>query len=321
MDKLIVSSSPHFNGKRTTQNIMLDVIIGLAPAMLASIVYFGVKAAAVILTCVASCVLSEFLCRKVMKRPQTVGDLSCVVTGVLLALNLPATIHPLIAVFGSVVAIVVVKQMFGGIGQNFVNPALTARIILMSSFPARMTHWVAPFDYAATADSITTATPLGILKEGGGELPSYLDLFLGKTGGCLGETCALAILIGGIYLIARRVISPVIPVTYLATAAVFSLLFGRDPIFDLLSGGLMLGAFFMATDYTTSPLYFWGRVVFAIGCGALTLVIREFGSLPEGVSYSILLMNILTPLIERYIKPKAFGSPKKARAAKGGGQS
>ena len=321
MDKLIVSSSPHLNGKRTTQNIMLDVIIGLAPAMLASIVYFGVKAAAVILTCVASCVLSEFLCRKVMKRPQTVGDLSCVVTGVLLALNLPATIHPLIAVFGSVVAIVVVKQMFGGIGQNFVNPALTARIILMNSFPSRMTHWVAPFDYAATADSITTATPLGILKEGGGELPSYLDLFLGKTGGCLGETCALAILIGGIYLIARRVISPVIPVTYLATAAVFSLLFGRDPIFDLLSGGLLLGAFFMATDYTTSPLYFWGRVVFAIGCGALTLVIREFGSLPEGVSYSILLMNILTPLIERYIKPKAFGSPKKAKAAKGGGQS
>ena len=321
MDKLIVSSSPHLNGKRTTQNIMLDVIIGLAPAMLASIVYFGVKAAAVILTCVASCVLSEFLCRKVMKRPQTVGDLSCVVTGVLLALNLPATIHPLIAVFGSVVAIVVVKQMFGGIGQNFVNPALTARIILMNSFPARMTHWVAPFDYAATADSITTATPLGILTEGGGALPSYLDLFLGKTGGCLGETCALAILIGGIYLIARRVISPVIPVTYLATAAVFSLLFGRDPIFDLLSGGLMLGAFFMATDYTTSPLYFWGRVVFAIGCGALTLVIREFGSLPEGVSYSIILMNILTPLIERYIKPKAFGSPKKAKAAKGGGQS
>ena len=180
---------------------------------------------------------------------------------------------------------------------------------------------MAPFDYAATADSITTATPLGILKEGGGELPSYLDLFLGKTGGCLGETCALAILIGGIYLIARRVISPVIPVTYLATAADTRSRVGRDPIFDLLSGGLMLGAFFMATDYTTSPLYFWGRVVFAIGCGALTLVIREFGSLPEGVSYSILLMNILTPLIERYIKPKAFGSPKKAKAAKGGGQS
>ena len=310
MEKMIVSSSPHFNGGRTTQNIMLDVIIALVPAMVASVILFGFRAAVVILTCVATCVLSEYLCRRVMKRPQTVGDLSCVVTGILLALNLPVTINPLIAVFGGVVAIVVVKQMFGGIGQNFVNPALTARIILLNSFPSRMTHWVQPFDYAATADAVTTATPLGILKEGGGELPSYLDLFLGNTGGCLGETCALAILIGGAYLIARRVISPVIPVTYLATAAVFSALF------DLLSGGLLLGAFFMATDYTTSPLYFWGRVIFAIGCGALTMVIREFGSLPEGVSYSIILMNILTPLIERYVKPRAFGSPKKVR--KGG---
>ena len=317
MDKLIVSSSPHFNGGKTTQNIMLDVIIALVPAMIASVILFGFRAAVVILTCVASCVLSEYLCRKVMKRPQTVGDLSCVVTGILLALNLPVTINPFIAIFGGVVAIVVVKQMFGGIGQNFVNPALTARIILLNS---RMTHWVQPFDYAATADAVTSATPLGILKEGGGELPSYLDLFLGNTGGCLGETCALALLIGGIYLIARRVISPVIPVTYLATAAVFSALFGRDPLFDLLSGGLMLGAFFMATDYTTSPLYFWGRVVFAIGCGALTMVIREFGSLPEGVSYSIILMNILTPLIERYIKPQAFGALREKKRAKGGAE-
>ncbi|MCU7652597.1 RnfABCDGE type electron transport complex subunit D [Acutalibacter sp. LFL-21] len=316
MEKLIVSSSPHFNGGRTTQNIMLDVIIALTPAMIASVILFGIRAAALILTCVAACILFEYLCRKVMKRPQTVGDLSCVVTGILLALNLPVTLNPLMAVFGCAAAIIVVKQMFGGIGQNFVNPALTARIILLNSFPSRMTHWVQPFDYAATADAVTTATPLGILKEGGGELPSYLDLFLGNTGGCLGETCALAILIGGAYLIARRVISPVIPVTYLATAAVFSALFGRDPLFDLLSGGLLLGAFFMATDYTTSPLYFWGRVIFAIGCGALTMVIREFGSLPEGVSYSIILMNILTPLIERYVKPRAFGSPKKVR--KGG---
>ncbi|CCX37528.1 electron transport complex RnfABCDGE type D subunit [Clostridium sp. CAG:1013] len=316
MDKLIVSSSPHFNGGKTTQNIMLDVIIALAPAMIASVILFGPRAAVVIVTCVAACVLSEYLSRRVMKRPQTVGDLSCVVTGILLALNLPVTINPFIAVFGSVVAIVVVKQMFGGIGQNFVNPALTARIVLLNSFPSRMTHWVQPFDYSATADAVTTATPLGILKEGGGDLPSYLDLFLGNTGGCLGETCALALLIGGIYLIARRVISPVIPVTYLATAAVFSALLGRDPLFDLLSGGLMLGAFFMATDYTTSPLYFWGRVVFAFGCGLITIVIREFGSLPEGVSYSIILMNILTPLIERYIKPRPFGSLPKAK--KGG---
>ena len=316
MDKLIVSSSPHFNGKKTTQNIMLDVIIALTPAMIASVVLFGFRAMTVIVTCIASCILSEYLSRRVMKRPQTVGDLSCVVTGILLALNLPVTINPLIAAFGGVIAIVVVKQMFGGIGQNFVNPALTARIILMNSFPARMTHWTAPFDFAANADAVTTATPLGMLAEGGGDrLPSYLNMFLGNTGGCLGETCALAILLGGVYLIARRVISPVIPVTYLATAAVFSLLFGRDPIFDLLSGGLMLGAFFMATDYTTSPLYFWGRVVFAVGCGALTLVIREFGSLPEGVSYSIILMNILTPLIERYIKPKAFGTVKARKSA------
>ena len=316
MEKLMVSSSPHFNGGRTTQNIMLDVIIALSPAMIASVILFGFRAAVVILTCVASCILSEYLSRRVMKRPQTVGDLSCVVTGILLALNLPVTINPLIAVFGSVAAIVVVKQMFGGIGQNFVNPALTARIILLNSFPSRMTHWVQPFDYAATADAVTTATPLGILKEGGGELPSYLDLFLGNTGGCLGETCALAILLGGIYLIVRRVISPVIPVTYLATVAVLSMMMGRDPLFDLLSGGLLLGAFFMATDYTTSPLYFWGRIVFAFGCGLITMLIREFGSLPEGVSYSIILMNILTPLIERAIKPRPFGSLPKAK--KGG---
>lgn len=316
MEKLMVSSSPHFNGGRTTQNIMLDVIIALCPAMIASVILFGFRAAVVILTCVASCILSEYLSRRVMKRPQTVGDLSCVVTGILLALNLPVTINPLIAVFGSVAAIVVVKQMFGGIGQNFVNPALTARIILLNSFPSRMTHWVQPFDYAATADAVTTATPLGILKEGGGELPSYLDLFLGNTGGCLGETCALAILLGGIYLIVRRVISPVIPVTYLATVAVLSMMMGRDPLFDLLSGGLLLGAFFMATDYTTSPLYFWGRIVFAFGCGLITMLIREFGSLPEGVSYSIILMNILTPLIERAIKPHPFGAPKKQK--KGG---
>ena len=316
MEKLMVSSSPHFNGGRTTQNIMLDVIIALCPAMIASVILFGFRAAVVILTCVASCILSEYLSRRVMKRPQTVGDLSCVVTGILLALNLPVTINPLIAVFGSVAAIVVVKQMFGGIGQNFVNPALTARIILLNSFPSRMTHWVQPCDYAATADAVTTATPLGILKEGGGELPSYLDLFLGNTGGCLGETCALAILLGGIYLIVRRVISPVIPVTYLATVAVLSMMMGRDPLFDLLSGGLLLGAFFMATDYTTSPLYFWGRIVFAFGCGLITMLIREFGSLPEGVSYSIILMNILTPLIERAIKPRPFGSLPKAK--KGG---
>lgn len=320
MDKLIVSSSPHFHGRKTTQGIMLDVIIALVPAMLASVIIFGLRAAVVILTCVAACVLSEYISRRIMKRPQTVGDLSCVVTGILLALNLPVTISPFIAVFGSVAAIVVVKQMFGGIGQNFVNPALTARIILMNSFPSKMTHWTNAFDYSATADALTTATPLS--AEYGLSVadssPDYLRLLLGAHGGCLGETCALAILLGGIYLIARRVISPVIPVTYLATVAVLSFALGRDPLLDLLSGGLMLGAFFMATDYTTSPLYFKGRIVFAIGCGALTMLIRTFGSLPEGVSYSIVLMNILTPLIERGFKPTTFGKSK-GKSRKAGG--
>lgn len=320
MEKLTVSSSPHFNGKKTTHNIMLDVIIGLCPAAIASVIIFGPRALLVIAVCIASCVFSEYLSRKAMHRPQTVGDLSAVVTGLLLALNLPVTIHPLMAAFGGVIAIVVIKQMFGGIGQNFVNPALTARIVLMNSFPAPMTHWTAAFDYSAAADAVTTATPLSgmMYVYSPNSAPDYQQLLLGTHGGCLGETCALAILIGGIYLIVRNVISPVIPVTYLATVAVFSLLLGRDPLFDLLAGGLMLGAFFMATDYTTSPLYFWARLVFAIGCGLLTVIIREFGSLPEGVSYSIVLMNIITPLIERYIKPAAFGKPKKEKKAKEG---
>lgn len=319
MDKLIVSSSPHFNGKKTTQNIMLDVIIGLCPAAIASVIIFGPKALLIIAVCILSCVLSEYLSRKAMKRPQTVGDLSAVVTGLLLALNLPVTINPLIAAFGGVVAIVVVKQMFGGIGQNFVNPALTARIVLMNSFPARMTHWVGAFDYSAAADAVTTATPLSGLMyvDSPNSAPDYLQLLLGTHGGCLGETCALAILLGGLYLIIRKVISPVIPVTYLCTVAVLSAVLGRDPLFDLLAGGLMLGAFFMATDYTTSPLYFGARIVFAIGCGLLTVIIREFGSLPEGVSYSIVLMNIITPLIEQYVKPRAFGKPKEKKKKEG----
>ena len=322
MEKLIVSSSPHFHGKQTTQSIMLDVIIGLTPAMIASVVIFGFKAMVLIVTCVATCILSEYCSRRVMKRPQTVGDLSCVVTGILLALNLPVTLNPLIAVFGCVVAIVVVKQLFGGIGQNFVNPALTARIVLMNSFPAKMTHWTAAFDYSAGADAVTTATPLVSFWQNGGEgTPGYLELFLGVHGGCLGETCALAILLGGLYLMLRRVISPVIPVTYLATAGLLSALLGRNPLMDLLSGGLMLGAFFMATDYTTSPIYFKGRILFAVGCGVLTILIRTYGSLPEGVSYSIVLMNILTPLIERISRPKAFGDtkPKREKSGKAGG--
>ena len=307
--KLIVSASPHLRSGTSTQKIMLDVIIALAPAAVASVILFGPRALLLMAVSVASCVVCEYICRRVLKRPQTVNDLSAVVTGLLLAFNLPPEINPLVAVFGAVVAIVVVKQMFGGIGQNFVNPALTARIILMTSFPTRMTTWTAPFAYMnGEADAMTTATPLALSAQGATDsLPGLLEMFLGVRGGCLGETCALALLLGGIYLVARRVISPVIPVCYLGTAAVFSLLLGRNVLFDLRAGGLLLGAIFMATDYTTSPLTVKGKVIYGIGCGLLTMLIRVFGSLPEGVSFSIVLMNILVPLIERISRPKPFG--------------
>ncbi len=316
MEKLLVSSSPHLRSGASTQRIMLDVIIALCPALIASFVFFGPRALLLVAVTVLSCVLSEYVSRKIMKRSNTVPDLSCIVTGLLLAFNLPVSLNPLMAAFGGMVAIVVVKQMFGGIGQNFVNPALTARIILMNSFPADMSTWTPAFGWLGGTDATTTATPLGVLKEGGDFTFSHLDLFLGNTGGCLGETCALALILGGVYLMVRRVISPVIPVTYLATVAVISLIAGRDPLVDLLSGGLLIGAFFMATDYTTSPISRNGRIVYALGCGVFTMLIRMFASLPEGVSYSIVLMNILVPLIERFTLPKPFGSQKKARESK-----
>ncbi len=310
-EKLIVSSSPHLRGNSTTQRIMLDVIIAMLPAAAASIVFFGYWAAITLAVSVASCVLSEFVCRLVMKREQTVGDLSAVVTGMLLAFNLPATINPLITAFGGIVAIVVAKQMFGGLGQNFVNPALTARIVLLVSFPIHMTTWATPFFYTGGVDAMTTATPLGILAEGTGTMPSYLDLFLGNIGGSMGETSALAILIGGLYLIARRVINPIVPAAYIGTVAAISgfahIFTGRDVLVDILSGGLMLGAFFMATDYATTPINWRGKLVFAIGCGIITMLIRLFASLPEGVSYAIVLMNILTPHIESLTRAKTFG--------------
>lgn len=306
-EKLIVSASPHIRKSTTTTGIMLDVIIALMPAVIASVIIFGFRALLIIADTVLVSVLAEYICRKVMKRENTVTDLSAVVTGLLLALNLPVGINPLFAAFGAVVAIVVVKQMFGGIGNNFVNPALTARIILLSSFPTAMTTWAEPFWYnKGSVDAVTCSTPLA--QNAGGEVTATLtDLFIGTTGGCLGETCAAALLIGGIYLVARRVISPVIPLTYLGTVAVMSFVFGQDILFQLLSGGLMLGAIFMATDYTTSPINTKGRVIFAIGCGVLTFLVRNFASLPEGVSFSILIMNILVPLIERATNPRPFG--------------
>ncbi len=311
-ENLLVSSSPHLRGGRKTNMIMLDVIIALMPAVIASCIIFGWRAAIILGITTGVCVVSEWLSRLIMKRDNTIWDLSAVVTGILLAFNLPVSIHPIMAGIGGVVAIVVAKQMFGGLGQNFVNPALTARIVLMVSFPSQMSTWTKPFEYGY--DAMTTASPLGILAESGDTpMPSYLDLFLGNHAGSLGETCALAIILGGAYLLVRRVISPIIPGCFLATVVIFSLIFQRDILVDLLSGGVLLGAFFMATDYATSPINWRGKIVFGIGCGIITMLIRIFGAMPEGVSFSIILMNIVTPHIERLTRPRAFGKARKER--------
>ena len=303
MDKpLIVTSSPHLHCGMNTRGMMLDVLIATVPAAVASLLLFGWRALAVMLVCVASCMASEILSRWVMKRDQTVGDLSCIVTGMLLAFNLPATIPLWQAALGGVAASVVAKQMFGGLGQNFVNPALVGRIVLLASFPESMNHWVVPFG-GTGVDAVTAATPLA---EGAAPY-SVTELFFGIHGGCLGETCAMALLLGGIYLVLRRVISPTVPLLYIGTVFVLSWLLGENPLYQVLSGGLMLGAVFMATDYTTSPINKAGKAVYAVGCGLLTVLIRQFGSLPEGVSSAIVIMNILVPLIERATRPLPFG--------------
>lgn len=318
MVKFTVSSSPHITGKDTTTKIMLDVIIALIPALIASVIFFGFRALLVALTCILSCVLSEFICRKVMKRDNTIGDLSAVVTGLLLSLNLPVNIPLWMAVFGGIVAIVVVKQFFGGLGQNFVNPAICARIILMLCFAGAMTSWVTP-NYKVHIDGLTGATPLGVLTTGEGQLPSFIQMLLGIREGSMGETSIIALLIGGIYLVIKKVISPIIPVTFIGTVFVLAFLKGFDikfALYHILSGGLFLGAIFMATDYVTSPITKWGKVIFGVGCGAITVAIRLFGSLPEGVSYSILLMNILTPHIDNLTLPKPFGKEKEVKNGK-----
>lgn len=308
MNKLIVSPSPHDENYMKTSGIMLNVIIALVPAMIASGIVFGLRAVMLIAVCSASCVVFEYLCRKLMKRSNTISDLSAVVTGILLALNLPVTLPLWIAVIGSFVAIVIVKQLFGGIGQNFANPAITARIVLMVSFPSQMTRWAEPFFYNNSgSDVVTGATPLALYNNGE-NLASYKDLFLGNVGGCLGETCALALLIGGIYLAARKIISLAAPISFIGSLAILSAISGRDPLYDILAGGVFLGAFFMATDYATTPITAKGKIIFGLGCGIITFVIRNYGSYPEGVSFSILLMNILTPYIDKLTKSKVFGA-------------
>lgn len=308
--RLSVSSSPHAHSGENTAVIMQDVLIALSPAAIMSVVYFGWRAAMLIILCTGVCVLTEYICRRVMKREQTIGDFSAAVTGVLLAFNLPPTLNPIYAVLGSIFAIVVVKQMFGGIGMNFVNPALAARIFLLISFSSDMSKWSLPFFYLSNnvnTDIVTTATPLAQISSGNANL-SYTDLFIGMRGGCLGETCVLALLLGGGYLLLRRVITLEIPVSFMATVAVVALLAGRNPLYHLMSGGVVLGAVFMATDYTTSPVNRAGKIIYGIGCGIITMTIRLFGSLPEGVSYSIVLMNILTPHIETLTQSRPFGT-------------
>ncbi len=318
--KLVVSASPHLRTQKTTKGIMLDVVIALIPALIASVVIFGPRVLAVAATTIITAVLSEFVARKVMKRHNTIGDLSAVVTGLILAFNLPPTLPLWMAAIGSFFAIVVVKQFFGGIGQNFANPAIVARIILLLSFSTEMGNWTAPFAWKA-ADAVTTATPLAIMGgEADGTLPSLLEMFLGARGGCLGETCILALLLGGIYLMARKVISPRIPLSFIGTVAVIMLIAGKGDFsyvaYQLMSGGLVLGAFFMATDYSTSPISTKGKIVFGIGCGLLTAVMRLFASMPEAVSFAILIMNLLVSHIETLTAPKPFGTVKEKKEKK-----
>ncbi|MGI6606067.1 MAG: RnfABCDGE type electron transport complex subunit D [Peptococcia bacterium] len=303
---LIVSSSPHLHSANKVSTAMRDVCIALLPALVGAVYFFGMAAATVILTCVITALLSEVIAQKIMHREVTISDGSAVITGLLLAFCLPSTIPLWIAAIGSAVAIIIGKQFFGGLGCNIFNPALIGRAFLVASWPVAMTTWVTPLD------GVTTATPLGILKEGLSEqLPSLGQLFMGNVAGCLGETSALALIVGGLYLLYKGHIDWRIPFSYLGTVFVVTAVVGADPFFHLLSGGLMLGAFFMATDWVTSPITKKGRLIFGIGCGLLTVLIRLMGGYPEGVCYSILLMNLATPLIDRYTKARVFGGVKK----------
>ncbi len=303
MNNMIVSVNPHIYAKDTTQTIMRDVLIALMPAVAASVLFFGVRALLVEVVCVAVAMACEWAFEKITGKPVTVMDLSAAVTGLILALNLPVDIPIWQAMFGSFVAIIVVKQFFGGIGQNFANPAITARVIMLVAFSGAMTTWAVP----AFTDATTAATPLAILSGTEGTLPTLAQMFLGARGGSLGETSCLALLLGGAYLIYRRVITWHTPAAFIGTVLVLTALLGRQPLYQVMAGGLFIGAFFMATDYTTSPPTPKGKLIFGLGCGLITVLIRVWGNYPEGVSFSILLMNILNPYICDWTRTKPFG--------------
>ena len=327
--KLLVVSSPHLKDPMTTSKLMLSVVIAMIPTAIAATVLYGLRAFMLICVCVASCIIFEYLYNVLTGQPNTVSDCSCAVTGMLLAFNLPSTFPFWMAMVGCFVAIVIVKMLFGGIGKNFANPAITARVVLLVSFGAAMgdtSAFVTPYLAEGKIAHMAGATPLGAINttavsgvSGWGEMisggvegvPSAMELLFGLRGGSLGETCIITLLIGGVYLIWKKVISPIIPVAYIGTVFVMAWLLDVNPVMQILSGGLVLGAFYMATDYSTSPVTNKGKWILGIGCGLITIVIRLFGQYVEGVSFAILLMNILTPLIDKWTRTKPFGGVKK----------
>ena len=319
-NKLIVSSSPHVRSNQDTSYIMKQVVIALLPATLAALFFFRLSALNVIFFCVAGAVGAEFLCQKISKQESTIGDFSAVVTGLLLAFNVPASLPWWMCLLGAAFAIIVVKMVFGGIGNNFVNPALAARAFLLASFPVAMTMWTKTginWVNSENIDAYTTATPLSFLKVGSNGVSALTDsgINIGNIGGCIGETSAILIILGGLYLMYKGIINYVIPTFYIATVAILMFILGEFSftfvIYELLSGGLMLGAFFMLTDYTTSPMTKKGQIIYAVLAGLITTVIRLYGGYPEGVSYSILFVNVMTPLIDKYTKTKVFGEVSK----------
>ena len=308
MNELKVSVSPHLRSTRTTQNIMLDVLIALCPALVASVIIFGIRSLLLTLVSAAACVACEYIWERLMKKPITVSDLSAVVTGVLLAFNVPASMPVWELIVGDVVAIICVKMLFGGIGCNFVNPALVGRVVMFFSFTGDMTNYQFPSFMAGKVDALSSATPLAVIRNGELGWGYFGRLLLGTHGGVLGETCALALIIGGVYLCARRVIKPIIPLAYIGSTLLFGWIFGSpQPVLAVFSGGLMLGAIFMATDYVTSPTTNLGKLIFGLGCGLLTAMMRTFASSAGAVTFSILLMNLVVPYINDLTAPKPFG--------------
>ena len=313
---LTVSSTPHVRSHETINGIMRDVFIALVPATVVGIINSGAympRALILTIISIAACIFFEFMWQKLRHEKITVNDMSAAVTGLLLAMNMPAAAPYWMPIVGSGFAILICKQLFGGLGQNFINPALAGRAFLLASYPTLMTNWAG----SKFLDTVSQATPLAQLKEGLGSVTyTTMDAFMGRVPGTIGEVCALALIAGGVYLLVKKVITWQIPVIYIAVVFVLTAVIGRDggslPLYEICSGGLMLGAFFMATDYVTSPVTPNGQILFAVGCGALTVFIRRWGGYPEGVSYSILIMNLMVPLIDKYTRPKIFGEVKKA---------